>query len=121
MRRLLLLAALLSTFACHASGQNSSEHCPGYVLGPAPYKLRSVLEAFCIPAPAALDLYMHIQYGAYNGNTEFFLALQRVPSSDLLDPNSVQIMRYDKRAKAWMSELSSFTETRPPPRKRNVA
>jgi hypothetical protein len=115
MRRLLLLTALLSTFACHASGQTSSQHCPGSVLGPAPYKLGSVLEAFCIPAPTAVDLYMPIQYGAFNSNTEFVLALQRVPSSDSLDPNSVQIMRYDKPAKAWTrAELAGFkTEVLP--------
>jgi len=115
MRRLLLLTALLSTLACHASGQNSSEHCPGSVLGPAPYKLGNVLEAFCIPAPTAVDLNMPIQYGAYDGKTEFVLALQRVHSSDSLDPNSVQIMRYDKQAKAWTrADLTGFkTEVLP--------
>lgn len=115
MRHLLLLTALLSTFACHASGQNSSEHCLGSVLGPAPYRLGSVLEAFCIPAPTDVDLNMPIQYGAYNGKTEFVLALQRMSTSNSLAPNSVQIMRYDKQAKAWTrTELVGFkTEVLP--------
>lgn len=115
MRRLLLLTALMSTFACHASGQNSSEHCPGSVLGPAPHRLGAVLEASCIPALTDVDLNMPIQYGTYNGNTEFVLALQRLSSSNSLDPNSLQIMRYDKQAKAWTrAELAGFkTEVLP--------
>jgi hypothetical protein len=72
MHRSLLAAAFVTTLTCHASAQPPAEPVPGYVLGHAPYKLRAVLEAFCIPVPTAFDVDVSIQYGAYNSPHEFF-------------------------------------------------
>ena len=112
MSRLLLAAAFLScltAFSFSASAQETSKQCPGYILGPAPYKLRAVLEAFCIPAPATFDLDTPLQYGAYESPNEFVLAWQRVTSSNSLEPQPLRIMRYDKQVRTWATvELVDF-------------
>ena len=111
IRRLLSATALVATLTCHASAQTPVEHCPGYVSGSAPYKLRSVLEAFCIPVPAGttFDVDMSIQYGAYNSPGEFLLAYNRVMSSNALEPQPLRIMHYDKQARKWgAAEFSDF-------------
>src|SRR5690242_20128490 len=71
MYRLLLAAVFLSTSALQTAAQTALGTCPGHPLGAAPYKLRAVLEAFCIPVPANIDPELSIQYGAYNGPSEF--------------------------------------------------
>jgi len=109
MHRLLLAAAFVTTLTCHASAQTPAEPCPGYVLGRAPYKLRAVLEAFCIPVPTTFDVDVSIEYGAHNSPNEFFLAYNRVTSSNTLEPQRLRIMRYDKQARKWATaELSDF-------------
>jgi hypothetical protein len=109
MHRLLLAAAFVTTLTCHASAQPHAEPCPGYVLGHAPYKLRAVLEVFCIPVPTAFDVDVSIQYGAYNNPHEFFLAYNLVTSSNTLEPQRLRIMRYDKQKRKWATaELSDL-------------
>jgi hypothetical protein len=109
MHRLLLAAAFVTTLTCHASAQPPAEPCPGYVLGHAPYKLRVVLEAFCIPVPTAFDVDVSIQYGAYSSPHEFFLAYNLVTSSNTLEPQRLRIMRYDKQKRKWATaELSDL-------------
>src|SRR5690348_13404055 len=111
MRRILLTAAIVTALACHASAQTPTEPCPGYVSDGAPYKLRAVLEAFCIPAPTGttFDLDASIQYGAYNTPGEFLLAYNRFTSSNTLEPEPLRIMRFDKLARKWATaEFSDF-------------
>jgi len=111
MHRLVLAAAFVTTLTCHASAQTPTEHCPGYVSDGASYKLRAVLEAFCIPAPTGttFDLDASIQYGAYSSPSEFLLAYNRVTSSNTLEPQPLWIMRFDKQARKWATaEFSDF-------------
>jgi hypothetical protein len=102
MRRLLLAAAFVTTLTCHASAQKLPERYPRHVLGRAPYKLRAVLEAFCIPVPTGATFHMDasIQYGAYNSPSEFFLAYNRVTSSNLIE-QPLRMLRYDKQWAKW--------------------
>jgi hypothetical protein len=111
MRRLLLMAAIVTVFACHAYAQVPTERCSGYVSDGAPYKLRAVLEAFCISVPTGttFELDTSVQYGAYDSPSEFLLAYNRVTSSNAVEPLPLQIMRYDKQSrKLATAELSDF-------------
>jgi len=85
----------------HAFAQTSKVDCPGYVLGRAPYQLREVLEAFCIPvSTATFDLTVPIQYGGFNSSSEFLLAFNRVKDSEALE-HPLRILHYDKQTARW--------------------
>lgn len=111
MRRFLLAAAFVITLACHASAQTHEGRCAGYVSESAPYKLRSALEAFCMPVPtgASFDMDAFIQYGAYNSSSEFLLAYNRLTSSTSLEL-PLRVLHYDKQARKWTS--SEFSDPR---------
>jgi hypothetical protein len=101
VRRVLFAVIVAASLSGHAFAQTSKGDCPGYVVGRAPYQLRAVLEAFCIPvSTATFDVNVPVQYGAFNSSNEFLIAFNRVKDSEALE-QPLRILHYDKQTARW--------------------